>query len=497
MDFTRLPAELRLSIAECLDPHSAFRLSLTCREQHDLLASLMQFYKRYWIINTKDAGRLIWYVTQEAIGNPKIAQCIEEISLPTERQILWHDENGYFDELTVESENVVPESLVDLYLAEIKRHPILSEMLEDYRHGEGHGLGMDWTLEQAIRIGLDIPVATLLAAMASNLRTLRFTQMHYLEDEFADFVRLVSIAYRDETQHHLLPFQRLAKVAIAYHDTEGSCSADWSIRFMNIPTVETLVAYKMGGTLGDPDEASLGKSNVKHLYFNYCYFDQITLQAIIASTKDLRTFTYDIGGPTINEEGNFEMRATVQGLLDVASHSLEEIHIADEGDHAVSELYRCSNVLIHNNLQGDVAERIDIVSLRGFQNLKKLRCPWILFIKDSEFDDMPLPDGEFHAPGPEEDGLVNFAEMLPRSLEALHIDQGSQHGDQLQSLLTMIANRDTDLPNLRQIFLEDFPAGDGKKEIRRALKEKGIAYRKLPEIHENPLVVLLDDQGAC
>lgn len=352
MDFTSIPAELRLSIADYLDPSSSLQFALVCRENYRLCSSLLakhrDFYQRYRTLNNKNGTRMIWDVTKDIIETPSIAQYIEDFSLPFTGRRLWHDANAWVSDIDHRSPATVPEDIVNLYLTAAKRDPILEETL-----GRFH----------SVRTGADTPAVALLLSMTYNLRTLRFTEPTLDPDVLDEYIERVSLAYKEPARGLTLPFQSLTTVAVAFADTENCCNPDWVVRFLRIPTIQNFVASDMGGDLSathytfanletsesEDDRSDLvsngsqdyQKSNVKELLFLRSLFVPEAIEEIVRSTKALEKFTYEDGGFIVCDEGCFSPRRVVQALVSYAAHSLEELVLFSEvqDDWAVSYSY--------------------------------------------------------------------------------------------------------------------------------------------------------------
>jgi hypothetical protein len=144
---------------------------------------------------------------------------------------------------------------------------------------------------------------------------------------------------------------------------------------------------------------------------------------------------------------------------------------------------------------------IDYVSLRAFEKLKILRCPWAVLTgeqdEESDDDEMSLPEGEFYTEL--ESKSFDLAARLPRSLEALHLDQCPAYPVYWQALLKLVRESASLFPNLKQVYAHD-DTTRSISELKSALKERGLKFEALPEFltaADNPLAELLEGQGVC
>ncbi|PVI01017.1 hypothetical protein DM02DRAFT_671586 [Periconia macrospinosa] len=480
MDFMGFPPELRLSIAEVMDPRDCYHLARTCRNNHGLLRSLLatheSLHRRYSTLDANNAGRLIWEVTKDAIENPKIARHIKDISLPGTRQKNWHIRS----EPRPSSRAVVP---VDLYVNTAKQIPILRDVVDEFCDLDASFHDWDWTWTASAEIGWDLSIVTLLLAMAMNLETLRFEVSSGSPDELEDFVRRISLAYQDPDNSLSLPFQHLTTVAMTLTDSSRTgFSPRWTVCFLRIPTLRRLACWGMGGTLDQYDDPTSAdddfirntfhfseeqakqspdyrRSEVEELCFFNSYVHHATMQHIISSTKALKRFTYD--SYVINRNGDFAPRAAALELVKYAADSLEELVIVCDHyfyDHFSSQ-----------------------ASLREFKKLKKLRCPWNFLVDTGK---------EQHGCGFVGAPLVDLAKFLPPSLEVLHFGQGDE--DDYDTLEYLVMQKETALPNLKKICFDELPPSLREDDfIERLLPEKGIEYFQCDESCINPLRKLL------
>ncbi|KAF2680813.1 hypothetical protein K458DRAFT_406970 [Lentithecium fluviatile CBS 122367] len=486
MTLHTLPAEVRLAIAELLDARTCFKFALASREDYRLYSSLLAEYKalfaRYNTIDTHNAGRLVWDVTNEIIERPEIAQYVEDVSFPLTRQSVW-DEDLYLDrsDISPNTPSIVPENVVRLYADAAMKNPILQEVSEkcDY-------VRMNWSMEQTMRIGSDEPIAALLVAMATNLRTLRFTEFS-INYEFLELVQRTVLASADPVKPPSLPFQNLTFAAIACEDTEGCCKARWADLFISLPSLRGFAADKIGGSLDPWWEES--KSNVKDIRFQFSLFDPEALEAILGRIRSLRSFSYEDGGAIVSEEGCFASRRVTAALLKYAAHSLEELILSDEQGEEMDD-YR----------------EIDRVSLRGFAKLRTLRCSWsTITVEEPEWSepDEPLPGGKFYTNKTSAQGrLENLAHRLPRSLEALHVEVEPDDED-CEAFVNMIRKSQSILPNLAHVHVQSKrngkSVGSSVPGLLDALKERGISYDEesgFSSVYQASLARLLYGQGG-
>lgn len=430
-----LPAELKLAIAEQLDPRSCVRFALTCAEHSRLYSSLVASHKKYWecykTINTDGSGRFIWNITREAIENPKIAQYIEDVSLPAGQETTTWNPSLVTNLPMVFSPAQVPEDIVQVYVSAAMKMPIMQDVLKSCNF-DPHNYGPNWNMEQTIRIGYDGPLVALLVSLAINLRILRFTEFRE-SNEFYDLLQRAASAYADPTKTQSLPFQSLTYVAVAYSGDFGCCNAHWMDLFLSIPSLRGFATYKMGGLLSlqqhDKAQKSFAKSKVKDLLLRYSLFAPETLEKCLSRIEALRSFAYENGRGFISREGCFAPRRVTAALLKYASHSLEQLALTEDGD-------------------GREHAEIDCVSLQGFERLRTLRCSWKT-ITGQQQEDSQLDCLEDHFLTPEsysKESPLDITVRLPRSLEILHLENTPEDDAAWQGLIKMVRQSNVSLP---------------------------------------------------
>ena len=119
--------------------------------------------------------------------------------------------------------------------------------------------------------------------------------------------------------------------------------------------------------------------------------------------------------------------------------------------------------------------------MRGFTQLRTLRCSWRTITgEEPEDDDVDeaLPEGQFHTDETfTQNWLENLAHRLPASLETLHLEIEPDHSYEAywEHFVRMIRESGTLLPNLKRVYVENIyqkPIDD----LVEALKERGIVY---------------------
>jgi hypothetical protein len=351
MSLITIPAELQLLIGEQLDPKSCYKLALTCKRSSGMFASLVAQHKKFWLrYNTIIRNeRFIWDITQELVEDPRGASYVEDISLPHFRQETWKPDHGLKRPRSY-NPDIVPEELVQLYISEVRRHPILRRVLEEKQylpHVQYFGGGANWNMETTIRKGDIWPIVAILCALAPNLRILRFTEPHRFGGEFFDMVYRIALAYKDPLNAQPLPFQHLTRVAVAHWDLEGSCDVRWAMLFLAIPSLRQFAARSMGGSQGaygmsdeyGPMPRWFGQSNVKNILFADSLFAPDAVNEIIASTKALESFAYGNGGGIMSDEGAFAPSQIAAMLEEYAGHSLQRLALyTDDRDGVCTTL---------------------------------------------------------------------------------------------------------------------------------------------------------------
>ncbi|KAF1842636.1 uncharacterized protein K460DRAFT_410034 [Cucurbitaria berberidis CBS 394.84] len=266
MGLSTLPPELKLDIAEYLDPESSLQLALTCRDQHKLCISILSEYRRLLsegqAIDTSDpksAGTLLWSTLKEA------ARALEE----------------RYQNVDGGSEG--------------------SNQYSFYSRPDFNDLIL--VLEDRITDGCDDAIIAILIHHLPFLKTIRITDAE--TDCLQIMMRHVAAAYKNPT------LQRLTTAAVARRDTEYTCDVEWACTFLSLPSIRTFAANMMGvspelgGILRYVLEDGKRYSNATELFLIHCQFDVKGLEFVLAAR-------------------------VITAVAKAAGHSLEELKLAQD-----------------------------------------------------------------------------------------------------------------------------------------------------------------------
>jgi hypothetical protein len=329
MGSLNLPPELKLSIAENLDPISSFNFAITCKEHWKLCDPINRRHARLFAenrtIDTADAGRLLWDKLKEILDDHRVGWYLRDLSLPSNRQTYWDESVGHDFQLTGQTLKPPEEDLIRYYRA--------VEDVEE-RYGTEMLTKLYWKgkWEAGLGNGAEEPIINILVHHLPHLKVFRVTDAE-ISTSFYGLMRFIAEGYCEPALAPNLPFQHLNTVAIAHHDSEMSVDAEWCHFFCSIPTVQNFVAHAMGGEMLFDFRERIPRSNVRELVFQYCRFDAGALESILMNTPKLERFSYDIAGATVSEEVYSTWpKKVLQSLVENVSDSLE--HLVFEADDA-------------------------------------------------------------------------------------------------------------------------------------------------------------------
>ncbi|KAF3048237.1 hypothetical protein E8E12_011421 [Didymella heteroderae] len=439
MSLSLLPTELKLKIIEHLDPASTFHVALSSKAHLNLCGNQLQeharLFARYSVIQPSNEGFLIWELTKEILQDPQRGWYARELDLVSDRPAEYPDLPDE-DRLVFKA---AAKKVLSLY-------PYESNFFATERSDPRD---LDNEINDHIDRGYEAPILVLLVHHLPQLRTFRMTD-NLISGTFQDFMRRVAAGYQSPSMAPNMPLQHLSLAAIAHHDTESSCSVDWAVYFICIPSLKTFAAFMMGsehiGEYEMNEEAHLrittkaAVSNVEELLFQGCQFDPESFDTFLPMIKNLKMFSYDAGGHIVAHQ-DMEPRKVLKALVTHSGHSLEELDLAE------------ASIGFE-----DGEEDIRSVSLRDFQRLKALRCEtrWLLrrpedLWKDIELDDdAELPEDHHFVDNPVGERSVysrDPRDNLPESLEYLYLD-GNYQKDEWKNLIKMFKIMNANTPKL-------------------------------------------------
>ena len=333
MSLSILPPELKLNIAEHLDPGSTCRFARTSKAHlalcKDILREDARLSAQYSVVTPSGYDdHLVWNLAREILQDQRKAWFVRDMSLLPDRP----ERN---DDMSDEDKKLI-RNAVKAFLP--KYHPDWTFFNADTENPESLDDDMDSVAE-----GFEDPILVILFHHLPRLRTFRMTVNGV--GCLAGFLRRVAAGYRDPTTASRMPLQQLKTAAVAHHDTEFSCSVDWAVYFLCIPSLRIFAAFSMGSedvrSSDDDPDAGFGNSeahlrniagapvsNVEQLAFDNCQFNPQSLNLILSMTKNLKKFGYHAGGHIVAYQ-DCEPRRVIKALAKHVGHSLEELQLSE------------------------------------------------------------------------------------------------------------------------------------------------------------------------
>jgi hypothetical protein len=338
---TILPPELKLSIADFLDPVSSLNYALTCKEHWKLCHTLLKTHTKRFaeapVLASYDTQGLptpcadgssrtccgIWQTLENVLRDPREGWYITEIDLIS----CWVDNKKAPEEVPAEFLDSAME-LMDLYPPLELADSTTIESVNIYRSEDCSEEVLVTQILDDIKAGSPSGVLAVLVHHLPNLRTLRMT-MDREDAVFGTVIDRVATEYSNAAKVPRLPFRRLKTVSLSHYDTENCISADFALPFLRIPSLRIFAASMMGGNFRRKTRLSKmrlfePKSNVEEFFFSDCQFDARAVEYLIAQTRSLKRFTYFAGGAII-DEALYDPKVILRALVKYAQNSLEHL----------------------------------------------------------------------------------------------------------------------------------------------------------------------------
>ncbi|KAI4913194.1 uncharacterized protein J4E92_009817 [Alternaria infectoria] len=430
MALITLPPELKLNIADSLDPDSTLNFALTCRDHATLLKSLLKQHARLlakWkVIDTTDARTLLWETLRDVIANPRLGWYIRELNLPESRQYNWNANESLRN--SHPKHGVVPSEKDKALFIEAARglqdlYPGFgvdeSNLLRRYSHAFNFSprpYDTIGSIEDRIHAGFEDAIIAILLHHLPYLTTIRHSEVG-MEDCLELVLWQIALGYKNPVMAPKLPLQHLKTVAVRYALDEGSSSPDWACFYLSIPSVKTFVGQAMGGSPSEDVLRTLFPtgaapcSDVEELFFRHSVFDVDGLATILANIRHLKKLTYNGGDALVSDSSWYEPKKVIRAVATHAGRSLEELMLSEEDTDSEPP-----------------EDGPAIVSLREFQKLRVLHCQWRMLRPDmaKEGDpehDEPLEQGYYRKEDYEQiDVDFDVRTLLPESLEEFYMN---------------------------------------------------------------------------
>lgn len=306
-----LPSELKLNIADYLDPQTSIDFGVTCKEHWQLCQPLYKRHtKAFSEAPTVTAHNALEHL-RATLQDPSQGWYIREISF----QDRWDDP---FTTPVDDAEHL---------------QQAASQLKKFYSHSDtdSEQESVITKTEHGLETGHPASAVAVLLHHLPNLRTLRLTMGH--GNVFEDLLERIGIEYIDAAKRPSLPLQHLRTVALAYYDTEGCITPDRALPFMRLPSLRTFAASMMGGDFergqAEPEVPFYPhpQSNIEELFFSGCQFDSAALEYLISCTSKLKRFTYDAGG-CCTAENPYDAKIVLKALAEHATDSLGYLLLA-------------------------------------------------------------------------------------------------------------------------------------------------------------------------
>ena len=349
MALITLPPELKLNIADSLDPDSTLNFALTCRDHATLLKSLLRQHARLlakWkVIDTTDARTLLWETLRDVIANPRLGWYIRELNLPESRQYNWNANESLRN--SHPKHGVVPSEEDKALFSEAARglqdlYPGfgVDELNLQRRYSHAYNFSPRpydtmGSIEDRIHAGFEDAIIAILLHYLPYLTTISHSEVG-MEDCLELVLWQIALGYRNPVMAPKLPLQHLKTVAVRSPRDEGSSSPDWACFYLSIPSVKTFVGQAMGGSPSEDVLRTLFPtgaapcSNVEELLFRRCVIDVDGLATILANIRHLKKLTYDGGDALVSESSYYEPKKVIRAIATHANRSLEELILSEE-----------------------------------------------------------------------------------------------------------------------------------------------------------------------
>jgi hypothetical protein len=424
MALVALPPELKLDIADLLDPDSTLHFALTCKAHAKLvkftLIEHLLLLSEETVINTTDDLTLPWKILRAVIMDPRQGWYIRELQLPLGRQEslnydmnLSEEDKALFVEAAKKLRNLYPEPEADN----------LQSRIYHATNTPPHRASTISSIEDGINANSQGAILALLLHYLPCLTSIKHSWC-LGEDCLELMLWEIARGYKNPVVAPKLPLQHLKEVSMTCTFREGSISANWAYYYLSVPSLKTFAVRQMRGSASQEVQQSLFPdgstpcSNVVELAFMKSLFDVDALANILAMAKHLEKLTYE-GGPALVSSTWYEPKRVLEAVVTYAAPSLEELSLMQDDDEANVrcyfpwKFYAKFICQIAPDLPGP-----DIVSLRGCRKLRMLICTWsILRSKTKEETNLQHDEeqhGEIHA-------AFDVRTILPESIEELYL----------------------------------------------------------------------------
>lgn len=414
MDEMDLPSELKLNIADYLDPQSSINFGITCREHWRLCQPLYKKHTKAFleapIVTAHNALDLLRGTLQDSSQGWYI------------RELSFRDR--WDDPFTTPVDDAEQLQKAAAQLKILYTHPSTDSEQEC----------IVTQIEQGLDTGHPASAMAVLLHHLPNLRTLRLTLGH--GNVFESLLERIGLDYVDIAKRSSLPLQHIRAVTLAHYDSEGCIGPDWALLFLRIPSLRTFAASLMGRDLRrgrsefDVPLYPHPKSNIEELFFTGCQFNSAALEYLISCTPNLKRFTYDAGGCCTSEDA-YDAKIVLKALAEHTRDSLECLvlsHFAYQEEevripHTQYQTIANSVKAIGRGFYDDEKDRPTEADLSMFKKLHSLSANWAMLWPELSAQTAIIE----HADGGHSETIglsctpLDIRDILPETLENLHL----------------------------------------------------------------------------
>ncbi|KAJ4288377.1 hypothetical protein N0V90_011611 [Kalmusia sp. IMI 367209] len=463
-----LPAEIRLSIVELLNPDDALRFAAVNKGMWQLCDSLITTHRimvtEYRHFYADSDQKTVWKLFNDLSDDPRVADYVLVFQMSIvdnafyDPKVRWHDPPVVGDWLKPDPLDVAKyiraadDSFFLATPAIMEWEPYAGRNLSEIRTSED--------LHKALEDGDTDPMMPLVLTRLHALQTLRLIPCHRAP-WFTNALRVISAACADPVNNPGLNglFQHLKTVQLSHWDTELCIAWESAVFFTRLPSLEYFSAHMIGGGMhrDEEDDADIPDywkpalaptSNLKTLLFSRSMISSEVVNVILSNCKALETFEYDAGGASISWDAEYDPRGFMSAIIQYCAHSIERLVLENDDCESIQDL------------DGSIRA---VPCLNQLEKLKVLRCQYHDLV-DNVWDDQST-------------AAFDPQMLFPRSLERLHLDQVGRYDDELkrpQLMDLLLESKISSFPNLTQVFLANESYTHGNLAARAT--EQGLEY---------------------
>lgn len=318
-----LPPEIKLSIADHLDPFSTINFSLTSKDHWETCRSGIERHARLFteapVVDAID----VWKLLRDILQDDSKAQYITELSLPAN----WEMQQPSTPVEDVDLLQDAARALLDIY----PQLNVLVDRSPQINYPDEATL-MERIVE-GVAAGSPPSIVVVLIHHLPNLRIFKMTgpgESEEKECEVLDaFLFKVAADLGNTAKASQLPFRRLRTVALSDWDTEYCVSVNHVLPFLHIPSLRTFAGHALSGYFWTSNQNKdivhlHPRSNIEEFFFVNCQISASAVEYMLSCTQELKRFTYSAGGHNISGS-SYDAKKVLNSLSNHAWHSLEHL----------------------------------------------------------------------------------------------------------------------------------------------------------------------------